>query len=125
MATSNDDSQIEALIARIDQDADPMHADITPAVEELGKAGPRVVPHLAGSLAASDEMTRLHAQRALERAFERHFGFVPGQGWTQPDGENRFRALWIKNGSYSADASESAREASIKAWLAWSAIQQP
>jgi hypothetical protein len=125
MATAVDDQQIKALVARIDQDADPLHADITPAVEELGKLGPRVVPHLKDALEAKDEMTRLHAQRALERAVERHFGFVPGQGWTKPDGEARFRALWIKNGNYDADGSEPARESSVKAWLAWSSSQQP
>lgn len=125
MATATDDQQISALVARIDQDADPLHADITPAVEELGKLGPRVVPHLKDALEARDEMTRLHAQRALERAVERHFGFVPGQGWTRPDGEAQFRDLWVKNGSYDADGSEPARRSSVKAWLAWSSSQQP
>ena len=121
---TTDDPTIKALVARIDQDANPLHADITPAVEELGKLGPKVIPYLGDALNAKDELTRLHAQRALERALERHFGFVPGQGWTQPDGEARFRALWIKNGNYDADGAEPAREASIKAWLTWSSTQR-
>ena len=104
----------------VDQDADPLHADITPAVEDLGKLGPKVVPYLKVALNAKDELTRLHAQRALERALERYYGFVPGQGWTKPDGEARFRALWIKNGNYDAAGAEPAREASVKAWLTWS-----
>jgi len=115
-----DDPTIKALVARIDQDADPLHADITPAVEDLGKLGPKVIPYLRDALNAKDELTRLHAQRALERALERHYGFVPGQGWTKPDGEARFRALWIKNGNYDAAGAEPAREASVKAWLTWS-----
>ncbi|HEX3483127.1 MAG TPA: HEAT repeat domain-containing protein [Kofleriaceae bacterium] len=121
--TTNDPT-IEALVARIDQDANPLHADITPAVEQLGELGPKVIPYLGDVLNAKDELTRLHAQRALERALERHFGFVPGQGWTKPDGEARFRALWIKNGNYDADGAEPAREASIKAWLTWSSTQR-
>jgi hypothetical protein len=117
---TTDDPTITALVARIDQDADPLHADITPAVEELGKLGPKVIPYLKVALNAGDELTRLHAQRALERTLERYFGFVPGQGWTKPDGEARFRALWIKNGNYDATAAGPAREASVKAWLTWS-----
>src|SRR5262249_56410888 len=119
------DAQIRALAAVTAQDPDPMHADITRAVEELGKSGPRVVPYLKGTLEAQEELTRLHGQRALERALERHFGFVPGQGWTQPDGEARFRALWIKNGNYDADGGGPARQASVKAWLAWASSPQP
>lgn len=115
------DPQIEASVARLDRDPDILHVDMTPAVEELGMRGPEMVPYLVEALRATQQMTRLHAQRAVERMLERRLGFVPGQGWTKPGGEDRFRALWAENGSYDADAPAAARERSIRAWLTWSA----
>src|SRR5262249_43327444 len=114
-SASADDPKIKTLVAQIDEGGDdPNHADITPSVDQLGQLGPKVIPYLKDALDAKDEMTRLHAQRALERVLEKHFGFVAGQGWTVPDGENRYRALWIKNGNYDFQGAEAAREASIQ-----------
>src|SRR5581483_12016253 len=91
---------VDKLVADLDRDADPLHADITPAVTALGKLGPQIIPALRQPLLSKDEMTRLHAQRALEGALNTHFGFVAGRGWTQPGGEQRWRELWATNGGY-------------------------
>lgn len=120
-APSPRDPEVEALVAHIDDNADELHADMTPAVEQLGLRGRGVILDLP--LDAAAPMTRLHAQRALQRVVERHFGFVPGQGWMPPDGEERFRALWKQNGDYDANAPEPARARSIAAWRAWAKLR--
>lgn len=116
-----DDAQdLERLVARLDQDADRLHADMTPAVHELGTRGRRIVPVLKPALESPNEMTRLHAQRALEAMVQRELGFVAGQGWTRPGGEQEFMRLWKANGSYDYVSPESVRNAAVDAWLAWS-----
>lgn len=119
-----DDNRIVQLIAALDRDEDPLHMDVTPAARELGALGPRVIPHLLGPLGAQDPMTRLHAQRALEQVLYQRFGFTPGQGWRQADGEARWRELWQQNGSYDFQAPAEARDRAIAAWRQWSAAQE-
>ena len=104
----------------VDSVPDRLHGDITPSVQELGKIGLPVIPHLEAPLRSESEITRLHAQRALEAAVQGHFGFVSGQGFTRPNGEAQFRALWADNGSYSYDGPAAARAQSVDAWMRWS-----
>ena len=114
------EARIQQLVAELDKGADRLHGDITPSVQGLGKIGLSVIPYLEAPLRAESEITRLHAQRALEAAVQSHFGFVPGQGFTRPNGEAQFLALWADNGSYSYDGPAAARAQSVDAWMRWS-----
>ena len=112
-------ADIAALLARIDEDPDPLHLDITPAVTALAAAGRPALPGLLALMAAPQPHTRLRAQRAFEGVLQRELGFVPGQGFATPDGEQQLRALWAAHGSYAWDAEEPARASAIAAWQAW------
>jgi hypothetical protein len=113
------DEDIRQLVAKIDESPDALHLDVTPAVTELGKKGLRIIPHLRPALESPSEMTRLHAQRALENAVLTHFGFVGGRGFTQPGGEQKARELLARNGSYDYQAPADARRKAIEAWMSW------
>ncbi|MDD3676988.1 hypothetical protein [Thauera propionica] len=110
---------IGTLLTQIDADPDPLHSDHTPAVWALIETGRPALPGLLNLMASSNEETRLHAQRAFEGILMAEMGFVPGRGFSTPDGEDRFRALWTGQGSYDWDADEDARERSLAAWRAW------
>lgn len=75
LAELDDPYALEALIRTLDDGAGPNHVDITPAVSALGAMGERALPALIEPLGAEDELTRLHAQRALEGAI--HHGSRP------------------------------------------------
>ena len=111
--------QIRDLVGKLSDDPDPLHNDMTPAVHELGKLGIQILPYLEKSLLSADEMTRLHAQRALEAAVNRHFGFQPGAGWIPREGEASARQAFQQNGSYDFEDDPAARQAAVKAWLDW------
>lgn len=114
--SGNDDADVRALMAALDDGASPAHADITPAVTALAALGRRAVPALLDALASESEMTRLHAQRALEGILEREHGFVPGRGFPTPADEEALRAELRANGSYDYAAEPAARAAAIALW---------
>lgn len=115
--------KIEILVGKLEDNPDRLHMDITPAVLSLAKFDPTLImPFLADAMLSDSEMARLHAQRALEQSLMRHFGFVPGKGWTTPKGEEVFAQVWRTNGNYSFDAPKPKREASVKKWLEYSII---
>ena len=85
---------IASLVASIDADPDPLHADYTPAVWALcghGLDGARAVLSL---LDAADPMTRMHASRALECAVAAWFGVRRGQTEDPRSGRDRW-AAWL------------------------------
>lgn len=121
--SSAEAAHIEQLVANLDLDSDPLHMDITPAVLELSSLGFEIIPYLQTPLLSADEMTRLHAQRALELMLSRRLGFVAGQGWTRPEGEQMLRALWARNGSYDWQEAAAARKRSVALWMQWFGAQ--
>lgn len=111
---------VDALIADLDVAADPLHADITPAVMALCARGLPAAARVVDLLDAEDPMTRLHAIRVIECAVSRHHGFVPGRGFADdPAGEGRARAIFEANGSYDWQMPRAARQASMARWRAW------
>lgn len=111
---------IASLVASIDADPDPLHADYTPAVWALcghGLDGARAVLPL---LDAPDQMTRMHASRALECAVAAWFGVKRGQTDDPRSGATRrFEAAWMTNGPYAWDGAPAARRAARDRWAAW------
>ena len=112
-------ADLAALLARIDEDPDPLHLDATPAAAALAAAGRPALPGLLVLMSAPQPHTRLRAQRAFEGVLMRELGFVPGQGFATPDGEQRLRALWAAQGDYAWDTPLEARARAIAAWQAW------
>jgi hypothetical protein len=113
------EAQIAALLVRIDANADPLHADITPAVQALVAAGWPAARGLLDLMMASGEHTRMHAQRALEGILMAEFGFVPGRGFSRASGEEGFRARWRTLGDYAWDAPADHRAQAVMAWRHW------
>ena len=111
--------RVAELLKRIDETPDELHIDLTPAANELVTIGRPALPGLLNLMASTNQETRLHAQRAFEGILMAEMGFVPGRGFSTPDGEDRFRALWTGQGSYDWNADEDARERSLAAWRAW------
>jgi hypothetical protein len=110
---------LAALLARIDDDPDPLHLDSTPAATALAAAGRPALPGLLALMAAPQPHTRMRAQRAFEGVLLRELGFVPGQGFATREGEQRLRDLWAAHGGYAWDAPEPVRASAIAAWQAW------
>jgi hypothetical protein len=110
---------VDVLLAALDDEPDPLHLDMTPAVIELSERGLDAVPGLLGRMLDSDKMTRLRAQRALEGVVNRRHGFRTGRGFSSPAGEEAVRELWRANGGYDFEADEASRKTSVARWRKW------
>ena len=109
----------EQLVKTINDDPDPLHADVTPSVLKLseeGLAGARAVLDL---LDASGLLTRRRAQRVIEGVVMRRHGWVAGQGYTDPDGQQKTQDLLAANGNYQADAVPGERRRAAEKWRRW------
>jgi hypothetical protein len=121
MTTRN--SAVEQALRTIDDDPDPLHADVTPSVHALGAMGLAAVPGVLDLMISEDQMTRLHAQRALEAILDRRLGFVPGRGYPSRAAEEARVRSWKAHGGYRHDAPADVRATSVAAWRAWLAAQ--
>jgi hypothetical protein len=101
---------LEAWLAAIDDDPDPAHLDMTPAVRALGAMGDRAVPPLLDLLLSESEETRLHAQRALELVVYGRHGFEPGRGFPSSAAEQAARDVLVSAG-YDPAGDAAARQA--------------
>lgn len=113
----NDD--VHALVAAINEQPDPAHGDLTPAVHALVRLGLAALPAVLPLLEAEDRWTRLRAQRVLEgvtRNWVRER--TPERPMTRK-ADYAWLALWQQNGSYDWEAPAEARAAAIARWRAW------
>lgn len=104
-------AEIDAHIRALDDDADALHSDITPAVNALAAIGEPALPALLEPLAAPAELTRLHAQRALEGVIYQRHGFRAGQGF--PAGGEDAARDDLRAIGYAYDADDESRDAAI------------
>ncbi len=116
-----DPDAVTALARTIGDAPDPLHADMTPSVDGLGRLGLGAVPSVLGLLMDPGELSRLRAQRALELIVSRRHGFRAGQGFPSPAAEEQMRAEWTANGDYRYDAASQDRAAAVAKWRAWAA----
>jgi HEAT repeat protein len=119
LARIGDPQAIEAALRTLNDAVDELHLDITPSVQTLGGMGLKVVPSLLDLLMDEDEMTRQHAQRALELILARLHGVVPGRGYPSLEAEGQMRSEWRSNGNYDYSAPASDRAASVEKWHEW------
>lgn len=108
-----------ACLQTLNDAADELHLDRTPAVEALGTMGLKPIPALLALLMVEDRDTRMHAQRALESIVAQRHGFRPGHGFTDPQTEEAMRAEWRANGDYQFDADREQRAQAVAKWRQW------
>lgn len=118
------DDDVRRAIAALDEDADPMHLDHTPAVAELAAMGMRAVGPLTEPLASDNEETRMHAQRAWEGIVYGRHGFVGGQGFPSAEAEAAAVAE-LREVAYSFEDGPEERAAALERFRAWLARAQP
>lgn len=114
-----DPAAMAASLRTLNDGADELHLDMTPSVQSLGGMGLKVVPSLLDLLLEEDEMTRLHAQRALELILSRRQGFVAGKGFPSSAAEAEMRSEWAANGNYDYSNDTDSRAASVAKWHLW------
>ena len=119
LVRANDPAALSACLKTLNDAPDLTHLDMTPAVESLSEMGLEAVPPLLDLLMDDDEMTRLHAQRALEGIVYRRHGFQSGRGFPTPADEQDVRNEWQSNGSYDYAAPVAARAAAVEKWRTW------
>lgn len=114
---------VSACIRMINDAPDILHGDLTPCVTALAEMGLIAVPALLDLMMHEDEITRLHAQRALEMNLSRRHGFRGGLGFPSPAAEQQARAEWQANGNYDYAADAAARQAAVEKWRQWLSAQ--
>jgi hypothetical protein len=114
------DEDVQRAIEALDEGADPMHLDQTPAVRELAGMGLRAVEPLTIPLLSDDQDTRLHAQRAWEGIVYARHGFVSGQGFPDDDAEEAAGAV-LREVGYSFQDRPAEREAAVQRLREWRA----
>jgi hypothetical protein len=116
---------LDQLIVRLNDDPDPAHGDLTPAVHQLIARGMSALPAVMPSLDSEDPWTRLRAQRVFEavtRTWVRER--TPARPIT-PRADHEWLALWQANGNFQWDAPAAARTASLRQWREWLSRQIP
>lgn len=111
--------EIPRLVRTLDDDANPLHADITPSVRRLMELGVPAAVAVLDLLEAPDPVTRLHAQRVIEGVVMYRNGWVPNRGYASLDAEQETRRLLQANGGYRYDAPPEERAAAVRKWRAW------
>ena len=84
LARLGTEDALAACIRTLDDAPDPLHLDMTPAVDALGGMGLSAAPALLAPLASANSLTRLHAERALQQIVYRKHGWVAGRGSHPP-----------------------------------------
>ena len=119
LANINHPDALSACLQTINDGADEVHMDMTPAAFALGDMGLVAVPSLLDLFNDDNEMTRLHAQRALGLLINKRHGFIPGRGFPSPEAERAAREEWRANGDYDYSADAASRRAAIDRWQQW------
>lgn len=114
------DDKLADLVRGIDENSDPLHIDVTPAVLQLMESGLRAAAAVLELLDAPDVLTRKRAQRVVEGVVMRRNGWQPGQGYPEPhEGQQKVRSVLESNGSYRAGAPPELRRQAIAKWRQW------
>ena len=116
----SDSGDVARLIAAINEHPDAAHGDYTPAVHALIALGLPALRATLPLLLASDDRTRLRAQRVLEgvtRDWVRQR--MPPAPPLSRSSDAAWLALWQQNGSYDWQADAEAREATVARWRHW------
>lgn len=119
MSPIKSDDEIQDLVQTIDDNADPLHADVTPSVLGLTKLGLPAAQAVLPLLDNAKPITRMRAFRVLGNIVMRHHGWEPGQGYADTSQDAKVLALMQTNGDYSVNAEPQARQEAITKWRVW------
>ena len=112
-------SEIDRLVASIDDNPDLLHGDRTPAVEALVRHGLAALPVVFPLLEQGEEHTRLRAQRVLEGITQLWVReHTPSRPLTQ-GAAREWQDLWRENGSYDWRGPAEARAEAVRRWRDW------
>lgn len=117
--------KVDELVKHLNESPDKLHGDYTPASMQLIGLGEPAIGAVLQLMLSPDAETRLRAQRVLEGITMRTHGFAAGQGWTDPDGEARWRGFWRGLGDLDWEASLEDRRRSVAVWQSWLAARGP
>lgn len=112
------------LIARINDDPDPLIEYGTPAVYELAEIGQPAVHRLLNVMIAEDAVpiTRLRAQVALKLITMKSYGYELGEGWPDSGSKALWEDFWQRHGDLRFDATMAERRESVAIWRSQQAI---
>lgn len=113
-------SAIAACVRTINDGADELHLDRTPAVTCLIEIGMPALTPLLDVLLAPDQMTRLRAQRAIEGISLAQPEF---QAPTRAARDANWRAWWQTIG-YAYDAGEEQRQDAVSRLRTWAGTRK-
>lgn len=111
--------EVPRLVAAINDNPDPAHGDLTPAVHALVRIGLSALPAVLPLLESEDRWTRLRAQRVLEGATR---AWVQARTPARPPtrrADYEWLKLWRENGDYQWEAPVEARRAAVGCWRSW------
>jgi hypothetical protein len=119
MADMTDDKLV-GLVREIDENPDPLHVDVTPAVLQMTELGLPAAKAVLELLDAPEWPTRIRAQRVIEGVVMRRYGWQPGHGYPNPhEGQKKVADVLSSNGSYDAKSSSEHRREAIVKWRQW------
>ena len=107
------------LVKTINDSPSTAHSDSTPSVTKLIELGDDAIMPTLPLLLSSDQFTRMRAQRVLEGVTIKRYGFRFGLGWSNTQGEEKWREFWRSLGSLDWQAPEDKRARSIELWVDW------
>jgi len=110
---------VSRLVAAINDNPDPAHGDLTPAVHALVRVGLTALPAVLPLLESEDRWTRLRAQRVLEGATRAWVRARTPPRPATPRADYEWLKLWQDNGDYDWQAPVEARKAAIGRWRTW------
>ena len=110
---------IRALVDKIDEDPYKLHADLTPAVDQLSEMGPQVIPYVLPLMESTNWVTRLHAVRVMHFTTMGMYCFVRGRGWPHDRSRQRWIDFWRAMGSLRYDGTDAERAKAIQTWRVW------
>src|SRR6266851_9129746 len=96
--------EIRHLVQTIDDNADILHADLTPSVQQLTRLGLPAAQAVLPLLNDPKQLTRMRAFVVLGNIVMQHHGWQAGRGYARPDQEDAVTALMHANGDYSVTA---------------------
>jgi hypothetical protein len=110
---------LDACIATLNDAPDPLHFDITPAVQSLCEMGITALPAILPLLDSADERTRQRAQKVLELVSFKEVSDTVQPRPLSDHARAEWSALWRRNGSYQWNAPEAQRQSATRQWRNW------
>jgi hypothetical protein len=111
--------RVQSLVARINENHDLLHSEVTSAGLDLQELGLPALRHGALELIVSDDRdTRRRGSYVLGSIVQDYFG-VSGRGWLDTRRREEFLRLWQALGDYDHDLPEPERRECYRQWKAW------